>query len=257
AESVIELKGDLIFLGAAGEETDSCGAKKFVQDNIRDIPPLAGIVIPEPTDFEIITAHRGLLWLQICTHGKTAHGSMPQLGINAITAMNRVINELQNYKFRSPSHKLLGGCSMSINTIKGGNAVNVVPDKCAVEIDFRTIPAEDHSGLIDSIKNIITRLKQNDPKFEADVSIVRDTGALETDNNSDFVKNFCSAAEIDRTATAGFCTDGPFLASLSKNIVIFGPGKPHLCHKPDEFIDICDVEKAAEFYKKIIMKFLA
>ncbi|MHC4636853.1 MAG: M20 family metallopeptidase [Planctomycetota bacterium] len=257
ADSGVKLQGDVILLAAAGEETDSCGVKRFLRDQGKKIPPLAGVVIPEPTDFEVITAHRGLLWLHISTHGKTAHGSMPHMGINAITSMNRILNKLQNYRFQSQPHKLLGNCSMSINTIAGGQAVNVVPDKCTIGIDIRTVPGQNHQLLIEDFKNILARLSQSDPDFHADISVVRDVMALETDSENDFVKVFCSVVDINQTTTAGFCTDGPFLTSLSENIVIFGPGKPHLCHKPNEYIDITDVQRAADYYKNIIMKFLA
>ena len=98
-ESGVKLQGDIIFFAAAGEETDSCGARRFVS-NWSEMPSLAGVVIPEPTDFEIVTAHRGILWLKVKTSGKAAHGSAPQLGINAITSMRAVLNELDNFKIR-------------------------------------------------------------------------------------------------------------------------------------------------------------
>jgi succinyl-diaminopimelate desuccinylase len=80
--------------------------------------------------------------------------------------------------------------------------------------------------------------------------------ALETDCRCDFVKDFCSAVQDSKTKAVGFTTDGPHFASLGAPVVIFGPGKPELCHKPDEYIQISDVEKAAEHYKNIILKFL-
>ena len=82
-------------------------------------------------------------------------------------------------------------------------------------------------------------------------------GALETDSNCDFVRDFRSAIGINKTSAVGFTTDGPPFASLGIPVVIFGPGKPELTHKPDEYIDIADVEKAVEYYKKIILKFLS
>jgi succinyl-diaminopimelate desuccinylase len=86
--------------------------------------------------------------------------------------------------------------------------------------------------------------------------VLRQVKTLETDCRCDFVKDFCSAVEINETTAVGFTTDGPHFASLGAPVVIFGPGKPQLCHKPDEYIQISDVEKAAEYYKNIILKFL-
>jgi succinyl-diaminopimelate desuccinylase len=260
-ESGVKLQGDIVFAAVAGEETDSAGAKRFVEDKGRlpELAPngLAGIVIPEPTDFEVVTAHRGILWLQISTKGKAAHSSAPQLGVNAIGSMRLILNELQNYEIKAGPHELLGTCSMSINTISGGKAMNVVPDKCSIGIDFRTLPQQNHDEIIADLQKIFAKLKAEDEHFEADISVLRQVQPLETNTNSEFVKAFCSAVGIDETKVVGYTTDGPYFASLGGPVVIFGPGKPHLCHKPNEYIDIIDLEKGVEHYKNIILKFLA
>ncbi len=254
-ESGTKLQGDIIFLAAAGEETDSCGAKRFVDDH-GGLPELAGVVIPEPTDFEIVTAHRGMLWLEVTTKGKAAHGSTPQLGVNAISSMRLILNELDSYEIAVEPHKLLGQCSMSINTIAGGKTLNVVPDRCSIKIDIRTLPGQDHQDIVTDLERIFANLKSGNPQFDAEVSVLRQVQPLETDCDCDFVKDFCSCLRIDATKAVGFTTDAPHLTVLGAPIVIFGPGLPHLCHKPDEYIDISDVEKAVEHYKDIIMKFL-
>jgi len=254
-DSGTNLQGDILLFGAAGEETDSCGTKRFVR-NFGGTPEFIGAVIPEPTNFEIITAHRGMLWLKVATEGRAAHSSTPQLGVNAIASMRYVLNELQNFKIRFEPHELLGECSMSINTIAGGKAMNIVPDKCDIGIDIRTVPGQNAQGIIDDLQKIFVKLKQKNPQFEAQVSIIREVGALETDSRCDFVRDFCSAVGINETCAVGFTTDGPYFASLGVPVIIFGPGKPQLAHKPDEYIDIADVEKAVEYYKNIILKFL-
>jgi len=256
ADSGTKLQGDIILFGAAGEETDSCGAKRFVR-NRGELPDIAGVVLPEPTDFEIITSHRGILWLKVQTFGKTAHSSAPQLGVNAIASMRAVLNELENFKIRFEPHDLLGECSMSINTIAGGQAMNVVPDKCDLGIDIRTVPGQNYQDIIDDLQNIFAKIKQKNPQFEAEVSVVRQVGALETDTQCDFVKDFCSVTGINKTTAVGFTTDGPHFASLGLPVVVFGPGKPHLAHKPNEYIDISDLKKGVEYYKNIILKFLS
>lgn len=265
-DSGVKLNGNIIFFGAAGEETDSCGTKRFVdnwgegdgtlQKEVKVGSPLAGVVIPEPTDFEIVTAHRGMLWLKVSTKGKATHGSTPQLGVNAIASMKSVLDELENYKIPFEPHELLGGCSMSVNTIAGGKTINVVPDKCSIEIDIRTLPGQNHRELIDDFEKIFAKLKQKNSQFEAEVSIVREMRALETNSNCNFVKDFCSAVGIRETKAVGFTTDGPHFVPLGAPVVVFGPGKSEVCHKPDEYIDISDLEKAVEYYKDIILKFL-
>jgi succinyl-diaminopimelate desuccinylase len=260
-EKIVEagttLQGDIIFLAAAGEETDSCGAKRFVGD-CNWLPQLAGVVIPEPTNFDVVTAHRGMLWLEVTTKGKAAHGSTPQLGINAISLMRLVLDELENYKIPFKLHPDLGGCSMSVNTITGGKELNVVPDKCSIGIDIRTVPSQNHQDIISDLEKIFGKLKSRNPQFDADVSVLREVEPLETPTSRGcgFVKDFCAAVGAAKTKAVGFTTDGPYFASLGAPVVIFGPGGPELCHKLDEYIEISDVEKAVEHYKNIILKFL-
>ena len=132
-QSGIPLNGRVLLAAVAGEETDSCGVRRFVDQYKDSITHPVGIVIPEPTGLEILRAHRGILWLKVETAGKTAHGSMPHLGINAIEKMNTFLNRLKDYKIPHTPHALLGDCSMSLNRIVGGSATNIVPESCAVE----------------------------------------------------------------------------------------------------------------------------
>ncbi len=251
-----ELKGDIILAATAGEETDSCGVKRFVSENGGDLGPLAGMILPEPTDFEITVAHRGMLWLKVTTAGKTAHGSMPHLGISAIGKMNTLLNRLEGFRPAHQVHPLLGKCSMSINEIHGGKAPNVVPDECSITVDIRTVPSQSHQSIIDEFDAIFAELKAKDPQFQAAVEIIRSVDALMTDPDDPFVKKVRDVTGINKTIAVSFTSDGPFFGKLNAPVMIFGPGKPQTCHKPDEYIEIKDLERAKQFYKDIIVKFL-
>jgi succinyl-diaminopimelate desuccinylase len=255
-ESGTELQGDILLFGAAGEETDSSGARRFVQ-SAATLPKLAGVVVTEPTEFDVVTAHRGLLWLEVVTKGKAAHGSTPHLGVNAIASMKSVLDELGNYKIPFEPHELLGQCSMSINKIAGGQAINVVPDQCSLGVDIRTVPTQNHQDIVADFQRLFAKLKRDNSQFAAEVAILRDVQALETDNGCDFVRDLCSVVAASGPKAVGFTTDGPYFASLGVPVVIFGPGKSEICHKPDEYIDIADVEQAVQHYKNIILRFLS
>lgn len=256
AEGGSKLKGDIIITALAGEETDSCGAKRFIKECSGQLGEVAGIIVTEPTNFEVITAHRGLLWLEVVAKGKTAHGSTPQLGINAINSMRDFLDELEDYNLGDAKDEALGTASMSVNTISGGKAINVVPDECRVKIDMRTLPGQRHTEIISDFEKMFDKLKSTNPNFDAEVSAVRDVEALMTDSDSSFVREFCEVVECSKTQTAGFCTDGPFFTKLGAPVVIFGPGRGELCHQPDEYIEIKDLEKAVEKYTAIIKRFL-
>ncbi len=251
------LQGDIVFTAVAGEETDSSGATRFVRRHAEELAgKLAGVVICEPTRFDVITAHRGILWLNITTAGKTAHGSMPHLGVNAILKMNRLLDRLGSLEIPHKPDPLLGGCSMSVNRIEGGKAANVIPDRCTIEVDIRTLPGQEHGAIIAEFEKVFAELKASDPQFEAHASVLRSANALRTDANCPFVRAFLEVTRVAKPIAVGFTTDGPHFVPLDAPIVIFGPGDPAVCHQPDEYIEIADVEHARLHYGRIIQRFL-
>lgn len=256
AKSGAELKGDLILAATAGEETDSCGIKRLIEKDIISLPAMAGAVIPEPTNLEIINAHRGILWLEITTKGKGAHGSMPQLGINAINSMRQLLNELENFKIPYEPHPLLGDSTMSINHIQGGTATNIIPDSCSVRLDVRTLPGQSHRAITNKLCEIFAKIKAENCDFAAEIKTIRQVKGMHTAEDGPFVRKLTKAVGINETKAVGYTTDGAFLAERDLDVVIFGPGQSGLCHKVDEYVELNDIAKAAEHYKNIIREFL-
>ncbi|MBN1815909.1 MAG: M20 family metallopeptidase [Sedimentisphaerales bacterium] len=252
----VSLQGDLILAATAGEETDSCGVYRFVEEYKGKLPTLAGVVIPEPTNFTIVTAHRGICWLRIITHGRTAHSSMPQTGVNAVMKMNQLITHLAQMELVHTPDALLGGPSMSINRIEGGNAPNVVPDCCWIQVDIRVVPSLPPEDVIAQIRTLCDRLAAEDSDFSADIELVRAVPAMHVQENCSFVQTLCKAVDIDKTVAVGYTTDGPYFTKLGVPLVIFGPGHSSVCHKPDECIEIRDMEMGKDRFKRIIRAFL-
>jgi succinyl-diaminopimelate desuccinylase len=253
--SGVELQGDIVFAATAGEETDSAGIERFAA-NLSEMARPAGVIIPEPTDFAVITAHRGLFWLEITTKGRAVHSSMPHRGVNAILSMRRVLEELEGYEVDFAPHPDLGKCSVSVNTIRGGEALNIVPDRCSIGVDIRTLPGQDCDAIRYDIERMLARLKAEVPQFEATLSVIRSVGAMETDSNDDFVQSFCSAVDVDLTNAVGFTTDAPHLVPLGAPIVIYGPGQPKQCHQVDEHISVADLERGRDYFKQVLLRFL-
>jgi succinyl-diaminopimelate desuccinylase len=251
-----KLKGDVILACTAGEEIDSCGVLKFLEQYEAQLGDVAGVIVPEPTALEVVTAHRGQLWVRITTRGKTAHGSAPHLGINAIDHMNLLLDELRGYTVSDETHELLGTCTLSVNTIGGGKAMNVIPDECSIEVDIRVLPRVSHERILSDLEAMFATLRTEDPRFDAEIAILRRLQALETDPGSEFVKGICALLSAKRTRSVTYATDGAHCTDLGAPIVILGPGDPKLCHQPDEYVEISQVQRAAELYEQIILKFL-
>jgi succinyl-diaminopimelate desuccinylase len=255
-----QLWGDLILAATAGEEVDSMGAEE-ISKRI-DFGPIAAMIIPEPSNNKICLAHKGALWVEVTTYGKIAHGSMPEEGINAITAMMTFLDKIRKMKVPSRKHRLLGPFTSSVNTIRGGEKTNVIPDYCMVTIDMRTLPGQDHSVLLEKISSILDELKVKVPHFRASLKILNDRGPIETkaDGRVANVVNKAVQSIIDKNSQpigVSYYTDASvFVPALKVPMIICGPGIDTLAHKPNEYIEIESLLQAVKIYEEIINEVL-
>jgi succinyl-diaminopimelate desuccinylase len=260
AEINPKFKGDLIFAATASEETDSLGAIEIASRLKSD--SIQVVVLSEPSNNEMVIAEKGALWLEIATKGKTAHGSMPESGRNAIMSMIKFINELMKIKIPFIKHPLLGSFTLSINTILGGVKTNVVPDRCVITIDMRTLPGQNHKVIFKKVNELIKEIKQRLSDFRASIKIINNRAPLETSLSEPVVKKFTGVLfEINgrRPIPKGvnYYTDATvFIPFLKVPMIIFGPGNPQLAHQPNEHIEISKLIEASKIYILTAMKLL-
>ncbi len=260
AEAGVPLRGDLLVAATAGEEVDSLGAVAIASRS--DLGPIQAVVIPEPSYNDVYIAEKGAFWLELITHGKTAHGSMPETGRNAIMMMVTLINELEKLSFPFKEHPLLGGFSKSLNTIAGGVKTNVVPDHCVVTVDMRTVPGQDHQAILRQIEGLITGLSRRMPDFKASVRVTNDRAPVETSSDEPVVQNFFDlVAEVagERPVPKGvrYYTDAvAFVPALKAPMIICGPGDAKLAHQPNEHVEISKLVQAARIYTLAAAKLL-
>ncbi|WP_338653828.1 M20 family metallopeptidase [Lysinibacillus sp. Y5S-8] len=260
-EKKIPLKGDLLFLGTAGEEVDCIGAKQAIESDI--VKKAGTILIAEPSSGEIFCAHKGVLWLEIETFGKTAHSSMPQNGINAIAHMHKIISALQTYSFRKvKEHPLLGRPTLVISTIKGGVTTNVIPDYCAIRIDIRSTPLLSHQEIVEDIKEIIRDIQKMNDDCKAKINVMHDLDSIDYSSSYDLlaqlkqVKNELFNVNLMEQGV-NYYTDGSvFSVATNAPIIIYGPGNENLAHQPNEHIEMNEFFDAIEFYRAFAERYL-
>ncbi|NLH17860.1 MAG: M20 family metallopeptidase, partial [Phycisphaerae bacterium] len=202
-------------------------------------------------------AHRGLAWIEITAFGKTAHASMPHLGINAITQMQTLLDRLRDYLPAHTPDPILGGPTLSVNQIAGGKAPNVIPDQCSVTIDTRVVPGQTPDMILADLEELFRQLTAADPKFRAEAKMSRFAPPMRTDPKCDFVRRVQWAVEAKDTVAVRYTTDGPYFAQLGAPVVVLGPGDSELCHKPDESVALSDLDTGKKLYKSIIREFLS
>ena len=260
ATSGLNLRGDLVLAATAGEEVDMLGATVIAARP--DLGLLQAIIISEPTSNRLGLAERGVFWVEFTTHGKTAHGSTPELGRNAIAMMMTLLSEFERLTIPFTPHPVLGHFTRSINTIQGGVKINVVPDRCVATVDMRTVPGQDHRAMLRQLQALIAELERHSPDFQASVRLVSDLPAVETSPDEPVVQRFAEiAAQVmgkpPEPERVRFATEACiFVPALHVPNIIFGPGDAALAHQPDEFIEIDEMVKAARVYAAVAAQLL-
>lgn len=168
------LRGDVIVTAVADEEYASIGTSSIVKKWHAD-----AAIVTEPTELHICTAHKGFVWLDVETEGVAAHGSRPDLGVDAIVKMGKVLlglEELDRSLRAAPSHRLLGSGSVHASLIQGGQELSSYPRHCSLGVERRTVPGETLQKVESEIPRICEQIAATDPTFKAAVktSMVRD-----------------------------------------------------------------------------------
>jgi succinyl-diaminopimelate desuccinylase len=221
----------------------------------------AGAIVAEPTELRLVIASKGCLRWRTVVKGRAAHSSRPELGVNAITGMARVVMALEEHagELHRISHPLVGTPTLTIGVIQGGTQVNIVPDQCSIEIDRRLIPGEDPETVYQSYRDSIWKLSAELPALDTSVEppSVQDW-PLET-------RPDCMLVELASDVLRSYELEGtpvgvPFGSNASKfaqvNVpsIIFGPGSIDQAHTADEYVEVEQVEKAFVFYRDLMRR---
>ena len=236
----------LVFLGTADEEKGMLGSITLSnQDVVKD---LILLVIAEPTNLQIGVGEKGLLWVKLIIAGKAAHGSMPHEGINAIERALKILPRLHNI-LEDKTSDILGKSTLNIGCISGGTAINIVPDRVILDLDYRLIPEQNHQQL----KTQLEALHQ--PDFSVEIEILKDLPALLTDCNHNFIQNLREFSQGEIIGLS-YASDAANLINPNDPIpfVIFGPGDQKNIHKMDEFIEINQIFEAINHLKNALLR---
>src|SRR5207244_4119465 len=132
-------------------------------------------VVLEPTDLQLVIAHKGYAWFEIITHGRAAHGSLPAEGRDAIRAMGRVLRGLDEIESRlraNSPHPLLGAASLHASLISGGQELSSYPAECRLQIERRTLPGESDAQIEAELRGVLEGLEKRDPAFRATARMI-------------------------------------------------------------------------------------
>jgi len=235
-------RGRLIVAAVVDEEHASVGAEALVSGWRAD-----AAVVTEPTDLDVAVAHKGFEWIEVETRGIAGHGSRPRDGRDAIMRMGRVLGRLESQDRRLQKldpHPLLGTASLHASRVIGGHEWSSYPERCALEIERRTLPGEEPGVGLREVSAILEALKREDAEFEGGARAVFGRGAYEVDASQPLPGMLVDAARSAgcRPSRVGmsFWSDAAILSAAGIPTVLFGPGGAGL-HSRVEYVRLDDV----------------
>ena len=254
------LAGDLIVAAVADEEFESAGTRALLESGaVAD-----AAIIMEPTGLDVGIAHKGFTWAEIATRGRSAHGSRPEEGRDAILFMGRVLGEIEKLErdlANAEPHPLLGRGSIHASLISGGQELSSYPAECRLSLERRLIPGESPSTLDRELSQILSRLRQQDPDFHAQYRLGYGAQPFEGSRESPIAQTLhaCVRRVLEREPRFGaqtFWTDAALFHEGGITTVLFGPGGAGL-HSSVEYVNLDDVLMCAHILADCARSFCA
>ncbi len=243
------LSQPLVLLLTCDEEVGTLGAR-HLHDHwpaARPLPRQA--LIGEPTELQPVRVHKGHLKARFTFQGTSAHSAYPHLGRNAIepagrliVALSRLREELAAERLPSSAHfPEVPAPSLNVGCVHGGTAINVVPERCVVEVGVRLLPGMDTEALIARLLRVAAEAT---PEMSPTWELLSISPPMEASAEAPLFARLCALVGTPAEPAAAYATDGGWLQRMGLDCVLFGPGSIRVAHKPDERVPIADLVHA-------------
>jgi acetylornithine deacetylase len=246
----------LHFVATGDEEDGGLGATRLAAAGLK----VDGAIVAEPTDLRIVYAHKGACRFRIALLGKAAHSSVPELGINAVEASADLMQAIRRQfisRLMNRVHPALGKAITCVTVIEGGERVNIVPDRCQIEVDCRCLPGERRQHLEKVMRGILDEQAASLPGLRYECEIFQWYPALAGNPSDAFTSRMAAAAQgalgSDFLVTAPYGTNAGFFNEVGIPCIVFGPGSIAQAHTADEFVEIEQVAWAVPVYARMIL----
>ena len=239
----------VVLVLTAAEEGGCIGSQHLARTQL--LGKAGALIVGEPTSNYPYVGHKGSLKFHARFRGVSAHGSMPELGDNAIYKAARAVAKLENFDFQTPNHPVMGAPTLNVGTFEGGQGVNMVPDVASIGVDIRTVAGMDHGSLLEKLKNVLGG--------DAEVEVFSDMNAVWTEPGQEWVQRVfeisgrhLGAQPEPRAQT--YNTDAGNLLKVYKGVptVVLGPGEAAQAHQTDEYVSMARIRQSVAIYEDLI-----
>jgi acetylornithine deacetylase len=250
------LAGDLLIAGVADEEVASLG----MEEVLRHVRPDAAVVT-EPTELALCLAHKGFAWIDVTVHGRAAHGSRYDLGVDANVRMGRFLAAVdtleREVRGRAP-HPLTGPPSLHVGRLLGGTGESTYAERAVASVEWRTLPAERPEGVVTEVQGIVDRLAEADPTFRAEVHLRLARPGYELPADAAVARALRSAATevlgaAPPTVGVAYWMDAALLAAAGVETAVMGPAGAG-AHAAEEWVDLDSVGRLAAILARAAME---
>jgi acetylornithine deacetylase len=242
--AALGLRGDVVVAAVADEEHASLGVREVL-----DMVTADAAIVTEPTELELIVAHKGFVWAEIEVTGRAAHGSRPHLGVDAIVKSGPVLAALGalDEALAARTHPLLGRGSVHASTIRGGEELSSYPARCTIGLERRTLPGETAADIEAELDALLDRCRAGDPALEATARTLLVREPFEVAPDADIVAAVsAAAAEVlgapPPVGGASYWADAAFIAAAGIPTVMFGPAGEG-AHAAEEWVSVASTEQ--------------
>jgi acetylornithine deacetylase len=246
----LKLHGDVIVAAVADEEVASIGTSAVLKRIEAD-----AAIVTEPTEMKLCLAHKGFAWLEVETHGVAAHGSRPDLGVDAVAHMGRILTgvlQLDQRLRAGRPHLLLGTGTVHASLIEGGQELSTYPARCVVTLERRTIPGEDGTTALNEIEHLIANARKEDPALDATVRLTLERPSSQLGEDS-FVTEAVEQAAVEvlkhqpEVIGVAYWMDMALSNAVGIPTVAFGPSGEG-AHADVEWVDLASLETCVQVY---------
>lgn len=253
-------RAPLALLLTYDEETGTYGAQHFAEGWQRQAPLPRAVIVGEPTSLRAVRMHKGHLKMRATFRGRTAHSAYPQLGCSAIEPAARVVTALAGLNQRwtgmrnaaSVHYPETPSPNLNIGRIRGGDAINVVPDWCTVELGVRLMPGMTPDEFERQVRDVV---RETAGDAAHTIESLGTSPALLLGDDAPVYRSLCELLGQRDTIAVSYATDGGPLATLGLDCVVWGPGDIAVAHKPNERLPKAELARAAELLGSMIHSF--
>ncbi|MHC4274745.1 MAG: M20/M25/M40 family metallo-hydrolase, partial [Planctomycetota bacterium] len=225
-----------------------------------DRPLPTSVLVGEPTSLRAVRMHKGHLALRVTVEGKAAHTGSPHLGVNAIEAAARVVQALSRLggvlkqkRCDSSAHfAAVPYPVLSVSRIRGGTAINVIPDRCTAQLGIRLLPGMSTPDAVEQVRDTVAK---SEPHGNATLEVINNSPPLLTDEDSRLHAALCDLLGQRQSHGVSFASDAGPLAERGFECVLFGPGSIDVAHRPNEYVPIDEFRRAGAILERLVERF--